>query len=257
MASAAKLAAPRAEAGVPAAQPGGGDHRGGQRRADHRGQRVQPADQQGFALDLGVPEPGALLLVPVDPFLHRVDVHERQLVLAGQQRRPAGQLGQQLAVYRLELADVPPGIRAQVRPQRGRRADPAEQHIHGPVPQQVHVVDAVRPGEHPGDQAADLRRRVDPARAAGPDLLRDQLGEPGPLRQRHDRDKPGPRHEIRVVEGCARSPQSMQQSHLQGVLSESGDMEALDTPIVPVQRAPFALTRPERTLLTRWIEAYT
>ena len=32
--------------GVPAAQPGGGDHRRGQRRADHRGQRVQAPDQQ-------------------------------------------------------------------------------------------------------------------------------------------------------------------------------------------------------------------
>ena len=205
--------------GVPAAQPGGGDHRRGQRRADHRRQRVQPADQQRFALDLGVPEPGALLLVPVDPFLHRVDVHERQHVLAGQQRRPAGQFRQQLAVHRLQLADVPPGVRAQVRAQRGRRPDPAEQHIHGPVPQQVHVVDAVRSGDHPGDQAADLRRRVDPARAARPDLLRDQLGEPGPLRQRHDRDQPGPRHEIRVIKGCVRPGQAMQQSHLTGVLS--------------------------------------
>ena len=48
--------------------------------------------QQALPLDLGVPESGALLVVPVDPFLHRVDVHERQHVLGGQQRRPAGQL---------------------------------------------------------------------------------------------------------------------------------------------------------------------
>ena len=46
----------------------------------------------------------------------------------------------------------------------------------------------------------------------------------------------------------------MQQSHLQGVLSNQAT-EALDTPIVPVQRAPFALTRPEIPLFTRWIQA--
>ena len=62
-------------------------------------------------------------------------------------------------VHLLQLADVPPGIGAQVRAQRGRRADPAEQHIHGAVPQQVHVIDAVRPGGHPGDQAGDLQLR--------------------------------------------------------------------------------------------------
>ena len=100
--------------------------------------------------------------------------------------------------------DVPPGVRAQVRAQRGRCADPAEQRGHRPVPQQVHVVDAVRPADHPGDQAADLQLGVDSARAARPDELRDQLGQSGPLRQCHDRDQAGPRHEIRVVERCVR-----------------------------------------------------
>ena len=58
-----------------------------------------------------------------------------------------------------------------------------------------------------------------PARAARPDLLRNQLGEPGPLRQRHDRDQPGPRHEIRVIKRCVNPGQAMQQSHVTGVLS--------------------------------------
>ena len=117
---------------VPAAQPGRGDHRRAQRGADRGGQRVQPADQQALALDLGVPERGALLAVPVDPFLHRVDIHEGQRVLAGQQRRPAGQLAQQLAVHRLQLADVSPGVGPQVRSQRRRRPDPAEQAAIAP-----------------------------------------------------------------------------------------------------------------------------
>ena len=32
-------------------------------------------------------------------------------------------------------------------------------------------------------------------------------------------------------------------------------LEASDTPIVPVQRSPFVLTRPNVSLLRRWIEA--
>jgi hypothetical protein len=42
-------------------------------------------------LDLGVPEPGTRLVVPVDPFLHGVDVNEGQGARAWQQRRPPGQ----------------------------------------------------------------------------------------------------------------------------------------------------------------------
>jgi hypothetical protein len=47
-------------------------------------------------------------------------------------------------------------------PSVDRRADPAEQHVYGPVPRRVHVLDAVRPAGHPGYPAADLRRYVDP-----------------------------------------------------------------------------------------------
>jgi len=46
----------------------------------------------------------------------------------------------------------------------------------------------------------------------------------------------------------------MQQSHLRGVLSSSTTVASV-TPIVPAQRAPFASTRPDATLSTRWIEA--
>ena len=107
MAPAAKLAAPRAEAAFPprsrvAAMTG----------ADSgvlitAASAFSPRTSSDLALDLGVPEPGALLVVAVDPFLHRVDVHERQHVLAGQQRRTAGQLRQQLPVHRLQLATFP------------------------------------------------------------------------------------------------------------------------------------------------------
>jgi hypothetical protein len=98
--------------GVPAAQPGGGDHRCRQRGADHCGQRVQAPDQQRLPLDLGVPEPRALLAVPVDPLLHRVDVNERQHARAGQQRRLPHEPGQELPAGLLQLGDVAPGIRS-------------------------------------------------------------------------------------------------------------------------------------------------
>ena len=201
-----------------------------------------------------MPELRALLLVPVDPFLHRVDVDERQRARAGQQRRLPRQLRQELPARLLQLGDVAPGIGAQVRAQRGRRPDAAEQRAHRAVPQQVHVIDGVRARRHPGDQARDLQVRVDPAFPARPDVLRDQIAEPGALRQGHHRDQPGVRHEIRVVERCVRLRQAMQQSHLQGVLSNRV-LEASETPILPGQRAPFTLTRPKTPLFDRWIEA--
>jgi hypothetical protein len=166
-----------------------------------------------------VPEPGALLLVPVDAFLHRVDVDERQRARAGQQRRPPGQRRQELPARLLQLGDVAPGIAAQVRAQRGRRPDAAEQGAHRAVPQQLHVIDAVRARGHARDQARHLDRRVDPAFPTRPDMLRDQLPEPGALRQRHHRHQASLRHEIRVVERCVRPRQAMQQSHLTGALS--------------------------------------
>ena len=109
---------------VAAAQPGAGDHGCGQRRADRRGQRVQPPDQQAFPLDLRMAERRALLGAPVDTLLRRVDIKERHRVLAGQQRRPAGQIRQQQAAHLLQLQHVPPGERPQERAQRGRGADP-------------------------------------------------------------------------------------------------------------------------------------
>jgi hypothetical protein len=48
------------------------------------------------------PERRALLLVPVDPPLHRIEAGERQLIRARQQRRPAGQRGQQLPAHHLQ-----------------------------------------------------------------------------------------------------------------------------------------------------------
>jgi hypothetical protein len=148
--------------GVPAAQPGGGDHRRGDRGADGRGQRVRAPDQDRLPLDLRVPEPRALLGVPVDPLLHRVDVDERQHFPAGQQRRLPRQARQEPPARLLQLGDVPPGVRAQMRAERGRRPDPAEQRAHRAVPQHVHVIDAVRARGHARDQGRHLQCALTP-----------------------------------------------------------------------------------------------
>ena len=235
--------------GVPAAQPGGGDHRRGQRRADHGGQRVQAADQQRLPLDLGVPEPRALLLVPVDPLLHRVDVDERQGVRAGQQRRPPGQFRQQLPGRLLQLGDVAPGIGAQVRAQRGRGADAAEQVLIAPCRSRPMSSMVSAPAAIPATRHGTFRSAFTPDSPPGRDVLGDQVGQAGALRQCHDRHQAGVRHEIRVIERCVRLRQAMQQSHLQGVLSNRV-LEASVTPIIPGQRAPFMLTRPKHPNLT-------
>ena len=67
------------------------------------------------------------------------------------------------------------GGHAQARAQRGRRPDPAKHRRHRPVPQQVQVIDTVRPADHPGHQAAHLQVRVHPAPAGKPHVLTSQL----------------------------------------------------------------------------------
>jgi len=61
-------------------------------------------------------------------------------------------------------------------------ADPAEQRRHRAVPQQVHVIDAVRTRDHPSSQAGDLQAGVHPAPVADPDRLVHQGSQTRPLR---------------------------------------------------------------------------
>jgi hypothetical protein len=87
------------------------------------------------------------------------------------------------------------------------------------VPQDVHVVDAVRPGGHPGDQGGDLQVRVHAGPAGDPDVLAGQVRQAAARGQGHDRDQARQRHEIRVVKRCVRLERIMRQLHLRGVLS--------------------------------------
>jgi hypothetical protein len=91
-----------------------------------------------------------------------VDVDERLLAGAGQQRGMRGQRAQEPPVHRMELEGVPVGERAEEGAQSGRSTDPAEHGRQRTVPQDVKVVDAVRPRDHPGHDTRDLgvRRRT-------------------------------------------------------------------------------------------------
>ena len=140
----------------PAAQPGSDDHRGRLLGADRGQLRVQ-------ALDPGVSVLGALLGCAEHRLDRVVDVQHHHPVGPGQQipgttsaspiSGPGGD--------RVELADVPEGEPAQERPQRRGCAHVVEDLVHAAVAQQVHVVDAVRAGQHPGHQ----RHHLDPGRA--------------------------------------------------------------------------------------------
>jgi len=67
---------------------------------------------------------------------------------------------------------------------------PAKQAGHRPVPQQVQVIDAVRPADHPSHQARDLQLRVHPARLGDAHVLAGQCRQADPLRQGHHRIRP-------------------------------------------------------------------
>jgi hypothetical protein len=196
----ARLAAPRTEAAFPprsrVAATTGAESRG----ADRRDQRVQAADLDLLAGDLGDPEPGALLGVAEDALLRGVDAGERQALRAAQQPRLARQPDQEPPAGLLQLGDVPPVVAAQVGAERGRGPDPAEHRAHRAVPQHPHVIDAVGPGGHPGDQAAGLQIRVRPAGPARADVAGDQVLQAGPLREGQHGNQAGVRHRVRVVE---------------------------------------------------------
>ena len=204
--------------GVPAAQPHRAQDRRGQRGAHHRYQRVQAPEQQRFPLDLRVPERRAFLLVAVDPLLRGINVDERESFRAGQQPPVFRERGHEPAVRLTELPDVAPAVRAQVRPERGRGADPGEHRPHRAVPQEIHVVDRIGARGHAGDQARDLGCRVRAAGPAGPHAG-EQVRQPGAPGKGHQRGQAGVRQQVRVIEHGTCFPAAMRQLHLRGVLS--------------------------------------
>jgi hypothetical protein len=88
----------------------------------------------------------------------------------------------------------------QERAQRRRRIHTGKQPPHPAVPQQRHVLDAVRPGEHPRHQGSHLRPGVRAPIGRHAQMLVGQAAQPHPLNQREHRDQPRRRHEIRLIE---------------------------------------------------------
>jgi hypothetical protein len=95
---------------------------------------------------------------------------------------------------------MPEGEHPQERAQRRGRTDIGEQPTHSAVAQQVHVVDAVGAGDHPGDQREDLRSGVDPAAGGDPQPIGQQPRQPAAGGQRLHRGQPAAGHEIRIIE---------------------------------------------------------
>jgi hypothetical protein len=97
-----------------------------------------------------------------------VDVEVGDLIGAGQQARDdTGQVGQDTGADGVELADVAEGVAAQVGAQRGRRPESGEDPVHPTVAHHVHVLDAVRAGDHARDQRTELEVGVGAGLPAG------------------------------------------------------------------------------------------
>jgi len=144
---------------------------------------------------LGVPVAGALLLLAADLADEAVDIdHQRSLSGAGARLPRPRERDIEDSV---ELADMPERERTQKRPERGRRHHPVpEDQARAPGSEHVHVIDAVRPGEHPVHQRHHLTARQARSRRPGvePHRLVHQLLDPQPLRERRGH------HQTRVTD---------------------------------------------------------
>lgn len=166
-----------------------------------------------------MPETRALLLRPVNPFLHRVQVQEGQHIRAGQQRCARGEAGQQRPVHLLDLADVSPVQAAQERAEGGRGADPGKQLVHAAVPQRVQIVDGIGSREHPGHDRADFLRRVHPERAGDSHVPGGEGAQAASLGQAHGWNKARVGDEVLLVEDRMSFCRGVRDLHLRGVLS--------------------------------------
>jgi len=65
------------------------------------------------------------------------------------------------------------------------------------------------PASIPGDDRGELVRRVRPGVTGQPDPVGDRVVQSGLLGQAHHRNEAGTRHQIRIVERCARDRRVM------------------------------------------------
>jgi len=85
------------------------------------------------------------------------------------------------------------------------------------MPQEIHVIDAVGSGDHPGHQRRHLQGGVDPAGGLQGQLAGDQVAQPASPSQRHRRRQTGTRDQVRVIEDRRNA---MRYSHLPDALSD-------------------------------------
>jgi hypothetical protein len=89
-----------------------------------------------------------------------VHVGQRVLIDTRQQRYQLAKSDQCAGRDRVQLPDMPEAERPQERPESRWCVTGVEDPAHPAVPQDGHVVDAVRPGDHPRDQRGDLHTGV-------------------------------------------------------------------------------------------------
>ncbi len=102
-----------------------------------------------------------------------------------------GELGQQARGDAVESPDMPEREAPQERPHRGGPPDAGEQPVPPAMPQQVHVIDGVGAGDHPGDQRRDLQVRIRAAPRRQRELRGDKLRQSAALGENDHRRKPG------------------------------------------------------------------
>lgn len=155
-----------------------------------------------------VAEPGALFRRGVDVDDGVVDIDEDHRSLCGlltgwQQWCVVVEVGEEAGGDRVELSDVAEGERAQERSQSRRRIDAIEQVCHAAVAEKVHVIDRVGSGSHPADECGQFRSRVRAfvsARGRHGQPVVGEVEQVGLLGEAHDRDQPGGRGEVLVIE---------------------------------------------------------
>ena len=182
------------------------------------------------------------------------DVDKCQRLLARQQRRPAGQLGQQQPVHLAQLQHVPqvnerrndPSVDGARIPPNNAGIAPCRSRSRSSMLSAPPVIPATIAGTltwafTPHGRAI---RTYSPASAAWP--ARSARAMTG---TRPARDTRFGSSNLACI--FARSCNN----RICEVSSPLGNVVASATPIVPVQRAPFASARPNEPLFTRWIEA--
>jgi hypothetical protein len=163
---------------------------------------VRPGRQEWVVTqDLGVAEPGALLVVAVDLHDRRVEIDRRGRGPRSRTERPGA--ADRCCDHRIELADVPEGERPQEGAERGGRHHPEGQHpCRRPCAQAVGVVDVGGAGQDRRHQRQYLAtRKGAPDASTETHRLVHQRFETQAHREGRRHEEPCCGHQRRLIEG--------------------------------------------------------